>query len=181
MTNRHPVALTITLAALSLVFVQPAAATHPQLIAAATTVPSAPAHYMAGDITIEQPWSPATPSGALTAAAYMTITNRGSTADRLLGGTSPAGRLEIHQMSAANGVMSMRALPDGLAIPAGTTIVLSPQGNYHLMLANLKGPLVEGAHVPAVLNFGKAGAVRIELSVAPLGARAASPMRMERH
>jgi len=153
------------------------------LAVACGPVHSAPAHYMAGDIMIEQPWSPATPRGAPTAAAYMTIVNHGSSADKLLGGTSPAGRLEIHQMSMANGVMSMRPVHDGLAIPPGATIALSPQGNYHLMLTGLKAPLLAGAHVPAVLNFAKAGPVQIELSVAPIGARAPADatMHMDHH
>jgi periplasmic copper chaperone A len=34
-------------------------------------------------ITIEQPWARATPSGATTGAAYMTIDNKSATADRL--------------------------------------------------------------------------------------------------
>ena len=98
-----------------------------QLIAAAQPATSA-AHYMAGDIMIEQPWSPATPRGAATAAAYMTIMNHGSSADTLLGGTSPAGKLDIHQMSMANGIMSMRPVPGGVTIPPGSTVTLGPSG-----------------------------------------------------
>lgn len=139
-----------------------------QLVAAAATS----AHYMAGDIMIEQPWSPATPRGASTAAAYVTIMNHGSSPDTLLGGASPAGKLEIHQMSMTNGIMSMRLVPGGLTIPAGGTVNFSPRGNYHLMLTGLKTPLVEGTRVPATFNFAKAGPVQVELAVAPIGARA---------
>jgi len=126
---------------------------------------------MAGAIMIDQPWSPATPRGAATAAAYMTIMNHGSSADTLLGGTSPAGKLDIHQMLMANGVMSMRPAPGGVTIPAGATVTLGPQGGYHFMLSGLKAPLMEGARVPATLTFAKAGQVPIELSVAAIGAR----------
>jgi len=87
-----------------------------QLIAAAKP---APPHYMAGDIMIEQPWAPATPRGAATAVAYMTIMNHGSSADTLLGGTSSVGKLDIHQMSMANGIMSMRPVSGGVTIPPG--------------------------------------------------------------
>jgi copper(I)-binding protein len=151
-----------------------------QLIAAAQPAPLA-THYMAGDIMIEQPWAPATPNGAPTAAAYMTIMNHGSTADTLLGGTSPAGKFDIHQMSMANGIMSMRPVTGGVTIPPGSTVTLGPQGGYHFMLSGLKAPLMQGARVPATLTFAKAGQVPIELSVAAIGARApagaaASPM-----
>ncbi len=76
-----------------------------------------------GGITLGRPWSAATPNGAATAAAYMSIENHGRTDDRLLGGSSPlAGKVEVHEMSMAGGIMSMHALADGLAIPAGKTV-----------------------------------------------------------
>jgi copper(I)-binding protein len=137
-------------------------------LTAAVTPPS----YMAGSIMIEQVWSPATPGGAATGAAYMTIMNHGSTPDTLTGGSSPAAdKFEIHQMSMANGVISMRPVSGGIVVPAGGTITLSPQANYHVMLTGLKGPLKEGGHVPAILNFAKAGAVKVELAVGPIGSR----------
>jgi copper(I)-binding protein len=142
-------------------------------LTAATTPPS----YMAGNIMIEQVWSPATPNGAATGAAYLTVMNHGSAPDTLTGGSSPvAGKIEVHQMSSANGVMSMRLAAGGIEIPAGATVTLGPQANYHLMLTGLKAPLVRGAHVPATLNFAKAGPVQVELAVAPIGARAPAPM-----
>jgi copper(I)-binding protein len=142
-------------------------------LTAAVTPPS----YMAGNIMIEQVWSPATPNGAATGAAYMTIMNHGTTADTLVGGSSPvAGKFEIHQMSSANGVMSMRAVTSGIVIPPGGMVTLGPQANYHVMLTGLKAPLTQGAHVPATLTFAKAGPVQVELAVAPIGARAPTAM-----
>jgi hypothetical protein len=137
------------------------------------TAATTPASYMAGNITIGQVWSAATPGGASTGAAYMTIMNHGTVADTLLGGTTPvASGFEIHQMSMANGIMTMRPMPGGIAIPAGSTVTLGPQANYHVMLTGLKQPLKEGTHVPATLNFAKAGMVQVELAVGPIGARA---------
>jgi copper(I)-binding protein len=137
-------------------------------LTAAVTPPS----YMAGNIMIEQVWSPATPGGAATGAAYMTIMNHGSVPDTLIGGSSPvADRFEIHQMSMTGGVMSMRPVQGGIVVAPGAMITLSPQANYHVMLTGLKTPLKEGAHVPAILNFAKAGAVKVELAVGPIGAR----------
>jgi hypothetical protein len=137
-----------------------------ELVAAAAT------HYMAGSIMIDQPWSPATPPGAKTAAAYMTIMNHGSTADTLLGGSTPvAATLEIHETSTTGGVMSMRAVPRGLTVPAGSTVSMIPRAGYHFMLTGLKAPLKQGARIPATLNFAKAGAVNVEFVVAAIGAQ----------
>jgi copper(I)-binding protein/uncharacterized protein YcnI len=143
-----------------------------QLTAAATSAAPPPTQYMVGNIMIMQPWSPATPNGATTAAAYMMVMNHASTPDTLLGGTSPAGKLEVHQMTMTNGVMSMRPVAGGLTIPGGGVVTLDPQGQYHLMLTGLKTPLTEGTRVPATLNFSKTGPVQIEFTVAPIGARA---------
>jgi hypothetical protein len=79
-------------------------------------------------------------------------------------------------MSSANGVMTMRPVTGGIAIPAGGMVTLGPQANYHLMLTGLKEPLKQGAHIPATLTFAKAGSVQVELAVAPIGARAPAAM-----
>src|SRR5882757_5561271 len=71
----------------------------------------------AGDLVITQAWSRATPSGAKIAGGYLTIENKGSAPDRLLGGSGDiAGRVEIHEMAMDNGVMTMRWLDKGLTI-----------------------------------------------------------------
>jgi len=145
-----------------------------RLIGASARETQTPGRFMAGDIMVEQPWAPATPGGATTAAVYMSIMNHGKSADTLTGGSSSAGKLEVHEMSMTGGVMRMRPLSGGLPIPAGGTVSLDPQGKYHFMLTGLKAPLSEGEHVPAALTFAKAGTVKIELTVAAIGARAPS-------
>ena len=123
-------------------------------------------------IILEHPWSPATPNGAPTAAAYMSIENHSGSDDRLLGGSSPvAAKVEVHEMSMANGIMSMHALSDGLAIPAGRTVNLEPAANYHLMISGLKSALKDGAELPLTLHFAKAGDVRVAVPVLPIGSR----------
>ena len=139
------------------------------------TAASAPAPVMAGNIMINSVWSAATPGGATTAAVYATIMNHGNQPDTLIGGSTPvAGKFEIHQMTRTNGVMSMRPLSTGIPLPAGGTLTLGPQAGYHVMLSGLKEPLKNGTRVPATLNFAKAGAVRVEISVEPIGARGPS-------
>src|SRR5471032_1431700 len=85
-----------------------------------------------GTITIEKPFSRATPGGAKVGAGYMTITNKGAAADRLLSASSPAAeKIQVHEMSMDGGIMKMRELPGGLPIDAGKTVSLAP-GGYHL-------------------------------------------------
>ena len=69
----------------------------------------------AGDLVITQAWIRATPGGAKVGGAYLTIENKGATADRLIdGSTDVAGKVEVHEMATKNGVMTMRSLDKGL-------------------------------------------------------------------
>jgi periplasmic copper chaperone A len=132
----------------------------------AATVPA----LAQSSIQIEQPWSRATPSGAKTAAVYMTIDNKSGTADRLTGASSDvADKLQIHEMKVENGVMQMREIAGGLPIPANGSAVLKP-GGYHVMLIGLKKPLSAGEKFPVTLNFEKAGNISLTVSVQAMGA-----------
>src|ERR1043166_6303056 len=84
----------------------------------------------AGDLVITQAWSRATPSGAKVAGGYLTIENKGTSADRLVSGSGDiAGRVEIHEMAMDGGVMTMRPLDKGLVIDPGKTVKFAPGGN----------------------------------------------------
>ena len=125
-----------------------------------------------GDLVITQAWSRATPSGAKVAGAYLTVENKGTAPDRLLGGGGDvAGRVEIHEMTMDNGVMKMRPLDKGLAIEPGKTVKFAP-GGYHLMLLDLKTQFKQGDKVPVTLEFEKAGKVQLMLDVHGVGAQA---------
>ncbi len=121
-------------------------------------------------ITVEQPWARATPAGAITGAVYMTLTNKTKDQDRLTAASSDvAAKVQIHQMSVVNGVMKMRQLVDGLAIPAGGSVTLKP-GGYHVMLIGLKKQLIAGQTLPLTLTFAKAGNVSITVPIQAIGA-----------
>jgi periplasmic copper chaperone A len=125
-----------------------------------------------GDLVITQAWSRATPSGAKVAGGYLVIENKGTTADRLVGGAGEiAGKVEVHEMAMNNGVMTMRPLDKGLAIEPGQTVKLAP-GGHHLMMFDLKGQLKQGDKVPVTLEFEKAGKVTVSLDVQGVGAQA---------
>ncbi len=121
--------------------------------------------------TVEHAWSRA---AVKTGAAYVTITGHGAP-DRLISATTPvAERAEIHESMADGTVMRMRPVA-GVAIPASAPVVLAP-GGLHIMLVNLRQPLVRGQHFPLTLVFEKAGTVESDVTVEAAGA--AMPMAM---
>jgi copper(I)-binding protein len=143
------------------------------LLACALSVASARAEDVkAGDLVISQAWSRATPGGAKTGGGFLTIENKGSAPDKLIGASADAaGKIEVHEMTTANGVMKMRPVEGGLAIDPGKTVKLAP-GGYHLMMMELKNPLKQGDKLPVTLQFEKAGKVAVTLDVQGVGAPA---------
>jgi len=120
-------------------------------------------------ITVEQPWARATPKGAMTGAAYMTLKNKSNTEDRLTAASSDvAAKVQIHEMAVVNGVMQMRQLTNGLPIPASGSVILKP-GSYHVMLIGLKKPLVADETFPLMLTFAKAGNISVTVQVKAMG------------
>jgi periplasmic copper chaperone A len=130
------------------------------------------ADYDVGSMHISAPWARATPKGAASGAAYMTITNNGKTADKVSCVSSDASaECQIHSMTMDNGVMQMRPVEGGLEIKPGETVTLKP-GGFHMMLLNLKHPLEQGNAVKATLKFDAAGTVEVDYPIAGIGAAA---------
>jgi len=121
-----------------------------------------------GDIMIMSAWSRATPKGAPVGSGYLMIHNQGA-ADKLLGATADFADVQLHQMKLNNGVMEMREVKDGLAVPANGMIQLAP-GGYHFMFVNLKHPLVKGEKEKVTLKFEHAGAITVDFDVQAIGA-----------
>jgi copper(I)-binding protein len=135
-----------------------------------------PAHA-AGPISIENGWSRATAAAQTVGGGFMTIVNAGKTDDRLVSATSPvAAEVQIHDMKMEDGVMRMRQLADGLAVPAGARVELKPR-SLHLMFMQLKAPLAAGQSFPVTLKFEKAGAVTTQFRVEAMGAAAPAPAK----
>lgn len=123
------------------------------------------------DIAVSNAWTRAVGAMASTAAGYMTLRNRGSTPDRLVGADTPVARsVEIHAQRMEDGVMRMRPLPGGIPLPPGETVTLGP-GGTHLMLVGPTRAYARGERVSLTLRFEHAGEVRVELSVEAAGAR----------
>ena len=125
----------------------------------------------AHDITAKQAWSRATPKGAKVAGGYLAIENRGVQPDRLLSASSgAAAKVEIHQMSMQDGIMTMRPLDDGLAIAPDTTVTLVPGGD-HIMFIGLTAPFEEDQRIPVSLNFERVGKIETIFEIGSVGAK----------
>lgn len=120
--------------------------------------------YTAGDVAIGHPWARATPGPVKTGAAYLTLQNKGKSADTLQGADGDvADRVEIHNHINDNGVLKMRRV-DGVSVEPGQRVALQP-GSYHIMLIGLKKPLLAGESFPLTLHFKRAGDVRVDVKI----------------
>ena len=127
-------------------------------------------------------------------AAYLLIQNTGSSADALVGVSSPASKtVEMHEtkviesaapsmgmgggmgtaapsmMPSASGGMSggpmMGMVPvSRIDVPAGGSVELKP-GGYHLMLLSLVADLKAGNTIELTLTFEKAGKITVTAEV----------------
>jgi copper(I)-binding protein len=114
-------------------------------------------------VQVTDAWCRAAPRGALAGACYVTLTAGAD--DRLVAvETAAATRAEIHTMSTDGGVMRMRKLADGVALPAGKPVALKP-GAEHLMLIGPKIALRPGAKVALTLRFKSAAPVTVSAPV----------------
>jgi copper(I)-binding protein len=118
-----------------------------------------------GQLVITQPWSRQPPEGANVAAGFVTITNSGSSDDRLLRASSAiSDQVQLHEMKMDGGMMKMGELADGIAIAAGETVNLKP-GSLHIMFIGLKSRPKAGGTFPVTLTFDRAGSIEAEFAV----------------
>lgn len=112
--------------------------------------------HVKGDIKAESAYSRAMLPVAKVGGGYLTIINSGA-ADRLVSASSePAGDVQNHEMKMDGGVMEMRELKDGVAVPAHGPVELKP-GSYHLMFMQVDKPFKEGETVKATLPSKRPG------------------------
>lgn len=98
----------------------------------------------------------------------MTLFSAGG--DRLVRVSTPvAQQAELHRTTREGGVMRMRRVAGGLALPASKPISLEPEG-YHVMLIGLKRQLQPGETVPLRLTFANSAPVDTNATVRPIGA-----------
>jgi copper(I)-binding protein len=113
-------------------------------------------------VKVDDAWARATVQGQKATGAFMKLTAPQAT--RLVSVSTPvAGVAEIHEMKMDGGVMKMRALP-GLDLPAKQAVELKP-GSYHLMLMDLKVPLMKDGSLALTLTFKDAKGVESQQQI----------------
>jgi copper(I)-binding protein len=123
------------------------------------------AFALAQNVDVKGAWARSTVPGQKATGAFMHLTAREGA--KLVGGSSPiAGVVEVHEMKMDGNVMTMRAVQGGLELPAGKAVELKP-GGYHVMLMDLKTPLMKDTTIPLTLVFKDAKGVesKVELKV----------------
>lgn len=101
------------------------------------------------------------------ASAYVTISNHGDGADKLVAAESPAAaKATLHSSSSADGIARMRPITGGLEIPAHSEATFKPGGN-HIMLEGLRQPLKAGQTIELTLAFEESGRRPIAVRVLP--------------
>ena len=136
-------------------------------------------------VQVDGAWARASVQGQKGTGAFMRLTAKEGA--RLVRAESPAaGVTEVHEMKMEGDIMKMRAVPT-LDLPAGKTVELKP-GGYHVMLMDLKAPLMKDTSVPITLVFQDAKGMesKMNLSVpvgitAPAGASAAGMAHGHKH
>lgn len=141
-------------------------------VISATFATLAHAHgYTHGDLSLHHPFARATAPKQPSAGAYVDITNKGSTEDKLVSASSPVAKnTEIHNMTMDNNVMKMRQV-DGIAIAPSATVSMKPGHGYHIMLLGLQQQLKEGESFPMTLVFEKAGKIEVSVKVEAAGSK----------
>lgn len=103
-------------------------------------------------IVVRDAWMREAPPGAQVLAAYLTLENPGSKADKLVAVRGPDfDKIEIHATEIRAGVARMIAL-DALPIPPHAVVALAP-GGYHLMLHHPRRALAAGMSTRLELRF----------------------------
>nr|WP_295778654.1 copper chaperone PCu(A)C [Rhodoferax sp.] len=129
-------------------------------------------------VDVKGAWARATVQGQKASGAFMILTAKDN-AQLVSVSSTVAGVAEVHEMKMDGDVMKMRALVNGLDLPAGKAVSLKP-GGYHVMLMDLKLPLQKDTTIPLTLVFKDAKGVQSNLAImvpvsttAPAGAAAA--------
>ena len=122
-----------------------------------------------GAIEVSNAWTPVSAQTRVDTPIYMTSANHGDAPDSLVRVRCPvADFAEKHMTDRGEGGLSMREVK-AIAIPPGTTVTLAPRG-AHLMLLHTRQALRPGETFTCSVTFQKAGAVPVEVTVAPDGA-----------
>ncbi len=114
-------------------------------------------------INVHGAWARENPLTGRNGAAYMVLENTGS-ADFLIGAQSSlAERVEVHTHIMDGDIMRMRKL-DELTLAKGEVTTLAP-GGHHLMMFDLKSPLVPEHSFPLMLLFKSGKTIEVDVEI----------------
>lgn len=120
----------------------------------------------AGSIMAKDAYARSARPNAPTGAAFMMLVNHSEHDDRLISVRSDAAkRVELHtHIDKGEGVMQMREIEDGIAIPAGGSHMMK-RGGDHVMLMGLNQSFVQGESITVTFEFEKAGEITVEIPI----------------
>ncbi|MBV7698784.1 copper chaperone PCu(A)C [Streptomyces sp. TRM70350] len=110
------------------------------------------------EISVSAAYMPQPVSDSM-AAGFLTIANKGGTADELTSVTSDIGEVTVHQ-TVDSAMREVKELP----VPAHGELVLKSGGD-HLMFEKLKRKPKQGETVSVELHFAESGPVTVEMPV----------------
>ncbi len=138
----------------------------PKLMAGAVALVLSTMPAIAGDMIIMDAYMRTSGPTAKTGAAFMQIANQSASDDVLISVASDvAKKVELHtHIDAGNGVMQMRKVEDGFAVPAQGVHMLA-RGGDHIMFMGLTRQIKDGDMITVTLTFEKAGEMTVEIPV----------------
>jgi copper(I)-binding protein len=132
----------------------------------------------ASELMVRDAWARATAGRSTIGAAYLTLKNMGSMADRLISATTPvADSVEMHATIQDGDVMRMQKL-DSIELAPDATVEFKPSG-MHIMLVDVAAPLKQGTSFPLTLTFASGENLNVEVAV--MGPGASGPAASHRH
>jgi len=117
----------------------------------------------ANPLSTREAWARPADSGAMS-AVYFTLGNTGNASDTLVGVASDvAARTEMHVSMQQGRTMHMSPVTS-LPVPAGDSVAFRPLG-AHVMLMDLRRPLVPGDTLSVTLRFQSGRTVEVRAGV----------------
>lgn len=111
-----------------------------------------PSVFAHDGLKYDEPYARATAPNAVNSAIFMTIENHMANERSLVAAhTDAAEKVELHTVEKVGDMMKMRQV-ERITIPAHGEVQLKP-GSDHIMLLNIKQPLIEGQNITVTLNY----------------------------
>lgn len=120
------------------------------------------------ELTVSDAWVRLPAVKGQPGAAYFTVKG-GATPDRLVLVTANyAVRSEMHESMQSGGMMTMKPLETGVAIPAGSKVSFKP-GGMHVMLFDIRPQLTPPGPMELTLRFASGVSFTIDAEVKKAG------------